>query len=310
MPPYSQCDNQIAQLFSKMQKNGLTEQEIYIYSLAYFQNDEIHYFATAKYPAILSFQQYCNSQNFLPTTINHTFFYKMFSADEYSSILRDAKINSIKYLSEIYPIDYFRSLQKIMPVISNDAYPFLHDWFTELEGIFDYGTLSLFEYACQLAFSWRILDELHLYIFTKRLAHIYTQIDNISTDTSLPAHQYAAFAYLDDSAKIQYQIGSLSQIIKKHLNFECQEIFVSPIYQKTYYFLPTSFVTTLKHKNEFEQEAKSLLNQAYMNKISALRALVAFPDKKRQSYYRSHPLFENTIVQQNFKLYARRWKFL
>lgn len=309
MPYYSQRDTQIAQLFSEMQKKGLTEQEITVYSFAYFQNNEIHFFATNKYPFAFSFRQYCSNNNLLPTTINKTSYFKLCYADELSQVFFKAKIEAIKELNEIYPIEYFQCLQEIMPPVCNIAYNFLNNWLAELEGVYDNGALSLFEYACQLAFNWKIIDELHLDKLLRRVKHIYTQIDDFTIDTSLPSHWYAAFAYINKSQQIQYKIGIPSQIIPQHTSFLVKELFVSPVYQKVYYFSPISFEITRKYKDEFKQEIKHLLNKDYFSKLFTLRKMVPLPDKEKLLCYHSHPIFNNSLARQNFQLYANNWNF-
>ena len=309
MPPYAQRDAQTAKIFANMQQLGFTEEEITVYALGYLKAGQVYYFATANAETALHFQQDCLANQHYPTGIHTLTHYQKLYKDERRAILRQAKANAIKNLAAIYDGAFFAQLAQIVPPVSNVAYGYLHDWQRTLEGCYDYSQLTLCHAAIRCAYAWRILDDLSYSQFNRWFAYMYRQLEDEVVPTHLPAHVYAGFAYVEQNAALQYKSGSLKQILHQQESLEQLGLLISPIYVKTEYFSPESYLTTLAHKQAFIKELQEALSSDYMSRIQTLRAMIPPRYLKDLKISRQSCSFHHEKARQTFLLYSRRWNY-
>lgn len=264
-------DMQIAQDFSAMAEMGYLDKEFTMYGAAYLGiDDEMKYIISSKQDEIFRFSEMSAYHQICPSPVRCYAEICPVPSGYEEDIAQQVKFRLAKRLQQDYKKPLFESLNHFAQIDGNDAaYDLLFEEQEKIEGLFDRDTLAIFEGLVDLAYQKKLLSQRSLNEFTKWMKKIKQQMEDDLVIRDILEKTFYGYAYRIQNGRLKYIINAQHEtIFASVLKAQDQGYRPSPIFNKTYYY---NYKYTLDDvRNDFNQRIKTLLDEEYIEKISAL----------------------------------------
>ncbi len=250
---------------------GAMEEEFAVFGCGYLEDGKIKYRVSSDKNEMYAFMLHAGRIPLYPTPIHILSERKLLGVEEKEDFIYQLKQQLAQKLKTFYPKEFFIDMKQLItqaPV--NSAWPLLQILQEEIEGNFDFDELYLYRILLEQCYQKKLLDEKHKRLGEAWLEKNYNQMENDTVVKERYQRTFYGFAYYKKE-ELQWYIKSstdLERVLEHRLQLEHDNIFVSPILQKTFWFAETQQLPRLKEKyvqwlKELIQLRQALLLQLY-----------------------------------------------
>ena len=262
-------DLQVAMDVAKKAEMGWFDVEFTMYACSYAIGEKRYYKISAEAEKIYDFiensrQNGCIAGNIMKMTKKCPVPVGM---KEY--IARDVKKELGKSLREKYSLAFFKYLEQVAEEAEEErALPILQKEWEQVEGCFNQEKLRRFEEMVKYAYECRKIKEHQYEQFKSLIAEERKNMEEDLISKDIFEKTFYGIAY-EDKGKIEYlDNAGKAYIYRKKDELEGKGIFVTPIYEKKYWYNYTLRLPQV-HKM-FEEEMRAYVNEDYIAKIKEM----------------------------------------
>ena len=269
----------------KLLQIGYLEYETAVYGTAYFQNDDIHYFISAREETMDRFLRQSYQQNITPTPVKYYFKRYDLVNDSEEAIKRRFRYEVAHRLQAAYPRVFFEALQALTAQPSpGSAYTLLLEMTEQLDSCFDLQQLQLFGQLLEMLLRGRLLTLEGYQLLSRWLDNEYEKIAVEPAASGDYRRTYSGFAYQKPNGQTAYFCDAFPYMAsEKHMLFINKGYIVTPILTRTTY--ADSFQSLEPSREAFKKDLTFYLGGPYLRLMRLLRQLPPSVDTARYWAY-------------------------
>lgn len=265
-------DKVCAEYYSTLLMMGAYDDEFAFFGTAYIENGERRCFISDNREKTYTFVQECRTKEIYPTAVESIVRRVRVNAGEKDKIAQKLKLEYAKEMARRYPKEYLEKLQGVaLCPINNKGADLINQVREELEGCFDEDALQLFEGAVEYAYEGKILTYAEYEINKAWLKRERDFLAERVRPASNFRRSMTGFAYEKDGVIKYYSNAVEARTMEKRKELLCKGQFVTPIFEKEYYF--NRFADLPKKLQEFERYIKERMDANYLRFICDLKEI-------------------------------------
>lgn len=299
-------DVRCAESVGEMAKLGKFDREFTVYGCAYQEKGEVLYRISEHEETIDRFCEKSRLNGVYPTVVlSHTQRTGVPSGME-AAIWQEEQWNLARLLQQSYSDEFLNLLQLLHDKPSaNGAYPLLQQWQEQLEGRFRRDWLQVFDCYAEYCFIAKKLNNESYAQLKHWSAYNWKQMeDDIIIKDVYERTLHGILYEADGMLQVDYD-AQYATVYRKQQQLISQDIPVTPVYSKTYWF--RTFTDFSKIKEQYVSHMRELLEPclSFMRQVAELPSFM--PTEEFAEIYAKVKENGTQAEVDTLKLYGHRW---
>ena len=258
---------------SHMAEYGKYEEEFLVYGCTCLENGKLVYRISPKYEEIAQFVRQTVHKGIIASPIQSIMRRHTVLTGQHQQLLYETELELAQQLQKNYGRFFFDAVEDCMNVKADDGARALFDSLRlQLNGIFSENALQIFEGLVDVAYQAKHLTDDAWQEIQVWLRKVKNQMEHDVVAKKPFVRTFYGFCYIDSRGTYQYKANAQENIVvEEQRKLKRQNLFVSPIFRKTYWY--DYGVEPKALRNAFKQELVEYYGDVYWQHWTAIKEL-------------------------------------